>query len=149
MTEREREKLIEAMTRALMNVSTPSMNGDNLAILLCSFFDDGGPDVDEHGWSQAALAGFEEVKAAMTAAALSAVEAAIRADAMAWRPIETAPFGDVVLLGWWSEDGMGGANWETEVGAAAWGWRRGTISNRSMHGHATHWLPLPTPPAIG
>ncbi len=71
-----RDQLIETMDRAMMNVSTPAMNGENLAVLLCAFFDDGGPDVDDCGWSQAALDGYNEVKSTLATAALTAIEAA-------------------------------------------------------------------------
>lgn len=63
-----------------------------------------------------------------------------------WQPIATAPHEQEVLLGWWAEDGQGGCDWVAEVGTATWGWRRGTISNMSQHGQATHWMALPEPP---
>lgn len=60
-----------------------------------------------------------------------------------WQPIETAPFGETVLLGWrdWRDH-----QWCMEVGPASHGWRRGGINNVSLHGSATHWMPLPEPP---
>jgi hypothetical protein len=61
----------------------------------------------------------------------------------AWQPIETAPHQEYVLLGW-LYDGI----WETDVGTATSGWRRGGISTMSQHGQATHWMPLPEPPAL-
>lgn len=63
-----------------------------------------------------------------------------------WQPIETAERGEEVLLGWWQDDGIGGKDWQIEVGRASWGWRKGSISNMSQHGQATHWMPLPPPP---
>ena len=63
-----------------------------------------------------------------------------------WQPIETAPHGETVLLGWWNSDGLGGSDWICEVACASFGWRRGSISNMSRHGKATNWQPLPTPP---
>lgn len=65
-----------------------------------------------------------------------------------WQPIETAPLGQEVLLGWWDDDGLGGSNWAAEVGCASFGWRRGSISNMSQHPHATHWQPI-IPPSKG
>ena len=65
---------------------------------------------------------------------------------MKWEPIETAPRGEEVLLGWWESDGLGGGRWTAEVACASHGWRRGSISNMSKHGRATHWMPLPPPP---
>lgn len=75
-----------------------------------------------------------------------AVEDAVRAAADGWRPIESAPHGEDVFLGWWQDNGLGGRDWMQEVGLASWGWRRGSISNISRHGSATHWMPLPPPP---
>jgi len=63
-----------------------------------------------------------------------------------WQKIESAPHGERVLLGWWQPDGLGEQDWECEVGAASWGWRRNGVSNMSYHGRATHWMPLPEPP---
>ena len=63
-----------------------------------------------------------------------------------WRPIETAPHEEVVLLGWWQSDWLGNDDWVSEVDHASFGWRRGSISSRSYHGRATHWQPLPPPP---
>jgi hypothetical protein len=61
------------------------------------------------------------------------------AEKMQWRLIEEAPHNENVLLGWWSGD-----QWETEVALASWGWRNDT--KLSVHGSATHWMPLPEPP---
>lgn len=58
-----------------------------------------------------------------------------------WMAIDTAPHGETVLLGYWY-DGV----WMEEVGQASWGWRRGSVSNLSAHGQATHWMPQPAPP---
>jgi hypothetical protein len=58
-----------------------------------------------------------------------------------WQPIETAPHEVNVLLGWWHK-----GKWESEVGSATHGWRRGNVSNMSQHTWATHWQPLPSPP---
>jgi hypothetical protein len=63
-----------------------------------------------------------------------------------WQPIETAPHGEIVLLGWWQDNGLGAHDWQTELGAASFGWRRGSISNISRHSRSTHWMPLPAPP---
>lgn len=62
-----------------------------------------------------------------------------------WRPIETAPHETNVLLAWqdWSLPGR----WRMEAGMASWGWRNEVASTMSRHGEATHWMPLPTPPA--
>ena len=67
-----------------------------------------------------------------------------------WQPIETAPHETEVLLGWmneWSEPN----EWRCEIGCATSGrdWPApdgGRFSSYSMHGNATHWMPLPEPP---
>lgn len=58
-----------------------------------------------------------------------------------WQPIETAPHGEPVLLGWWYA-----GKWENEVAPATTGWQRGGFSTMSQHGQATHWMRLPAPP---
>ena len=70
--------------------------------------------------------------------------------ARAWQPIATAPHETEVLLGWmneWSEPN----EWRCEIGCATSGrdWPApdgGRFSSYSMHGSATHWMPLPEPP---
>lgn len=61
-----------------------------------------------------------------------------------WQPIETAPLNEEVFLGWFDMDG----DWVTEVGEGSWGWRNETANNMSSHGSATHWRPIPAPPAL-
>lgn len=65
-----------------------------------------------------------------------------RGEPVAWQPIETAPHGEEVLLGWLEWDGA----WKMEVSQASWGWSTKTASNISRHGQATHWMPLPDAP---
>lgn len=60
-----------------------------------------------------------------------------------WQPIETAPHEELVVLGW-QEDGV----WKQEIALASAGERfPNGYSNRWTHGRATHWMPLPEPPA--
>lgn len=59
-----------------------------------------------------------------------------------WKAVETAPHETYVLLGWW-DDGK----WNSATGFASHGWSRNGISTMSRHGQATHWMPLPEPPA--
>lgn len=64
MTTSERKRI----DARLGGIRTPRMNGDNLAILLCSYFDNPDqPDDDETGWTADAIAGCEEVLAAIRA----------------------------------------------------------------------------------
>jgi len=52
----------KALFDTLDDIGTPMMQGDNLAILFCSYFDDGevNPDSDT-GWSEMAENGYSEV----------------------------------------------------------------------------------------
>lgn len=69
----------------------------------------------------------------------------LREAAERWRPIETAPHGEIVLLAW--KDSFL-PQWSFEVGFASHGTRYPTgYSSVSQHGQATHWRPLPPPPA--
>jgi hypothetical protein len=83
---------------------------------------------DEHGVSEQAM------RAALTAA-LGAM----------WRPIDEAEPNQTYLLGWhdWRDHA-----WCTEVASAIHGQRfENGYSNVSRHGSATHFMPLPSPPA--
>lgn len=65
-----------------------------------------------------------------------------------WKPIETAPHGVEVLLATPPFKSMGEqARWEFRVGTASRGERIGGYSNISRDSWATHWMPLPPPPA--
>lgn len=108
------------------------------------------PSVQTERVTEAALAVLVEAKTmAMTMRRrkiFNDLEAALAHEPAAeWRPIEEAPHNCAVLLGWhdW-RDGQ----WCTAVGAASWGERVGEYSNRSRHGSATHWRPLPPPPEV-
>ena len=72
---------------------------------------------------------------------LAAIEAAGYAIEPGWQSVETAPHGEFVLLGWAEND-----EWKCEVAAARWGWAIAGTGNRSWHGQATHWRPLPAAP---
>ena len=57
---------LERLIDRIMSLSTPMMEGDNLAIVLCSFFENPEQDVcDDTGWTDAATTGYEEVRAAI------------------------------------------------------------------------------------
>jgi len=62
-----------------------------------------------------------------------------------WRPIEVAPHGDDVLLGWYDANGQ----WRMELRPYSTGWSRDGVSTMSRHSWATHWMPLPFPPRAG
>jgi len=53
---------------SLGGIKTPRMGGDNLAIVLCGYFDNPDqPNDDDAGWTADAIAGCEEVLAAIRA----------------------------------------------------------------------------------
>ena len=85
------------------------------------------------------------VESATEAADLIATLRAAVEQEREWQPIETAPHNKAVLLGW--EDWRDGA-WAMNVGPASTGVRNEVASSISHHGSATHWQPLPAPPAI-
>lgn len=62
-----------------------------------------------------------------------------------WQPIETAPHQIIILLCWW-DDMI--EEWCYECAFASWG-KKNSLghSNRSWHGEATHWMPLPPAPS--
>ena len=57
------DELDRAIDR-IMGVGIEAMGGDNLAVLLCSHFDDpdDGSDMDDTGWSETATNAYEEIK---------------------------------------------------------------------------------------
>jgi hypothetical protein len=66
------KKLLDADTRRLFErlggVETPMMEGDNLSVLLASYFEDPDDETDdETGWGETALKGMEEVLEAIGA----------------------------------------------------------------------------------
>lgn len=74
-----------------------------------------------------------------------------------WQPIETAPVGVRVRLGWWEDH----AEWTAMGDPMKWKSRDGVawvqvgrwLFKRVVRGdyadRATHWMPLPAPPARG
>ena len=77
---------------------------------------------------------------------LSALEAAGCQIVQGWLPIERAlpPANEPVLMCWYHGHWE---TWEYEAGCYETGARIGDYSNVSRHGCATHWQPLPAPPA--
>lgn len=54
-------KQVDELRRKLGSIETPMMRGDNLAVTLCSNFDNPDQDEDEHGWTPDAIKGCDEV----------------------------------------------------------------------------------------
>ncbi len=68
--------LVERLGSTLAGLETPMMQGDNLAITLCSAFDNPEQEVDEDtGWSPDAEAGYKEVCSAIHAHYAPTIEA--------------------------------------------------------------------------
>ena len=81
---------VERLHERLGGVTVPEhMHGDNLAILLCSFFEDHEEEIGENGWTDAAIAGQDAVLDAIrghyrpTLLSLAAERDALRARAEA------------------------------------------------------------------
>lgn len=74
----EREACVDAIATAnlrLGGIETTLMHGDNLAVTLCTHFDDCADSDDDTGWSPAAIAGYQEVTAAICEHYTSAIRA--------------------------------------------------------------------------
>jgi hypothetical protein len=50
-------KILEELRLRLGGIQVDAMNGDNLAVTLCTHFDDGEESEDDSSWSKAALDG--------------------------------------------------------------------------------------------
>lgn len=104
-----------------------------------------GPAEDANNWRE--YLGRADDLLALISVEMAATPStdAVRRQAREWQPIETAPHETNILLAWrdWSLPGQ----WRMEAGMASWGWRNEVASTMSRHGEATHWMPLPTPPA--
>lgn len=69
-------RLVDRLGSTLAGLETPMMQGDNLAITLCSAFDNPEQEVDEDtGWSPDAEAGYKEVCGAIHAHYAPTIEA--------------------------------------------------------------------------
>ncbi len=89
-------------------------------------------------------AGDDAMLAIIDAALAGTAPAAAKSLADPWRPIQTAPHNEQVLL-YCPERGI--TNHERiELGYASHGRRVGETSSVSAHSWATHWQPLPHPP---
>ena len=55
----------KAVIARLADIETPQMKGDNLAVTLCSYFENPDQDEGEHGWTPDAIKGYDDVMAAI------------------------------------------------------------------------------------
>lgn len=77
--QRVRAEIGRALGKAcdtVMWIETPAMEGDNLAITLCSHFEDCEGEVDDNGWHPKAVEGCDQVKGAIAQHFRSAIDAA-------------------------------------------------------------------------
>ena len=68
---------IERANETMPGITVPASNGDNLAIALCTYFDDGEEPDDETTWSAAATEGYEQMIAAIREHYSGAIDAAL------------------------------------------------------------------------
>jgi len=87
----------------------------------------------------------------LTVQYVKTLEAKLAALGAAWQPIETAPLGVPLVLGW--HDPMAtmgladGGDWVSEIAHAGMpNTKPSGMSNGWRHGSATYWRPLPPPP---
>lgn len=77
--QRVRAEIGRALDKAcetVMGIETPAMEGDNLAVTLCSHFEDCEGEADDNGWHPKAVEGYEQVKSAIAQHFRSAADAA-------------------------------------------------------------------------
>ena len=76
------DELVKRLRHTLGSVSVDEhMHGDNLAILLCSFYEDAEGEIDDNGWTEVAVTGCERTLDAIHAHyadRIEALEAAIK-----------------------------------------------------------------------
>ena len=66
-------KALDDAFHKLGNVSIAAMDGENLAVTLCSRFDDPDAERDDYGWSEAAVTGCDATLAAIHAVYVNAI----------------------------------------------------------------------------
>ncbi|OUJ06616.1 hypothetical protein [Acetobacter malorum] len=67
---------IEKACESVMGIETPMMRGDNLAVTLCSYFEDMEGEADDNGWHPRAIEGHDQVQRAIETHFLKAIDAA-------------------------------------------------------------------------
>lgn len=71
-----------------------------------------------------------------------------------WRPIETAPKGDLYILGWWPDENdprgvVHVMTWETQMADDGPQWVPEYCEMPlGLDYQPTHWMPLPDPPKM-
>lgn len=67
---------IKKACETVMGIETPMMRGDNLAVTLCSYFEDIEGEPDDNGWHPKAIEGHDQVKSGIEQHFLKAIDAA-------------------------------------------------------------------------
>ena len=67
---------IKKACETVMGIETPMMRGDNLAVTLCSYFEDMEGEPDDNGWHPKAIEGHDQVKRGIEQHFLKAIDAA-------------------------------------------------------------------------
>jgi len=138
---------LDTLHERLGGITVPEhMHGDNLAILLCSFFEDGEGEENDNGWTDAAIAGQDAVLGAIrahydpTLRALAAERDALRDRAeRAEAQLATAREGFKDVLGM-LDDPTGGEHERDMRGAS--------IIARKHLALLDHPAPAPSPEAV-
>lgn len=67
---------IKKACETVMGIETPMMKGDNLAIMICTHFEDREGEPDDNGWHPKAIEGHDQVKLKIEQHFLQAIDAA-------------------------------------------------------------------------
>ncbi|ASL39282.1 MULTISPECIES: hypothetical protein [Acetobacter] len=67
---------VDKACETVMSLETPLMKGDNLAVTLCSHFEDCEGEADDNGWHPKAIEGYDQVKSAIGQHFRQAIDAA-------------------------------------------------------------------------
>jgi hypothetical protein len=154
-----REEISGELDRAvdrIMGVEVAAMNGDNLAVTLCTAFDDPDQEADsEEGWTPAAIEGYEQVCAAIRALfdpvvqSLAALQSPTdrEGDRLEWRPIESYEGHGAVLVSR-PTTAREAFSATTAFFDATNVWRvfRSKGGMTPLPFKPTHWMPLPEAP---
>lgn len=67
---------IKKACETVMGIETPMMRGDNLAITICTHFEDREGEADDNGWHPKAIEGHDQVKRGIEQHFLKTIDAA-------------------------------------------------------------------------